>query len=452
MSTLTTTHPDTIDPHPKNVRRDAVPDQELVDSVKSEGILQPLGVVASGTKDRWLLIAGHRRLAAAKEAGLDQVPVVVLDRLDTEAKQISAMLVENLARRDLTPTEEAEGYHQLVLAGMDPKQISEATGRSHTTVVSRLKLASMVKPAREAVHNGQMTLTQAAELQKLDDRPDLRKEVLKEVKGHNFDWVLRRAVNQADTDAKNKAREDEFEAAGLPFVEVKTDQYGRLKWNEKKGPVRVGEDAQWSGSPFAKLKPDAWTREQHGRPVGILTKYTPPAPTAAEKKQAAEDKARKAEEKKTKADREAAASLRIEHVIDHTAIELPGQIVILARFYLTNHLTSYYHRDEIPALAQATGVTLPEIKNEDDVPAFEARINSLPPLSITRLLTAILTTDVDKKLGSARYLYGHDVDRAVGWLDWVEKTGYQLPQIDLDHRTELAADLAKRQERETASE
>lgn len=85
--------------------------QELVESVRQHGVLQPL-LVRSRSDDKYELVAGERRYRAAKECGLDEVPVVIRSLSDEEAMQLS--LIENLCREDLNPVEETEGILQLL--------------------------------------------------------------------------------------------------------------------------------------------------------------------------------------------------------------------------------------------------------------------------------------------------------------------------------------------------
>lgn len=107
--------------------------QELVDSIKARGILQPLLLTPEG-----ILIAGHRRRVAARLAGLTEVPVLV--RAMSEAEQLASMLAENMQRDDLTPAAAARGAEQLRKRGMSADQIAAATGVSAAAVRKYLQL------------------------------------------------------------------------------------------------------------------------------------------------------------------------------------------------------------------------------------------------------------------------------------------------------------------------
>lgn len=158
-----------LDPHPANPRRDLGDRSELVESIRAHGVRQNLLVVPHPTEPgRYLIVIGHRRCAGAREAGLTHVPAVVDTTLD-EAAQRELMLLENIQRSDLTPVEEADGYQGLLDLGVDVDQIATRTGRSVTTVRSRLRLVSLPEPARAAVHEHRATLEDAAALADLDE-------------------------------------------------------------------------------------------------------------------------------------------------------------------------------------------------------------------------------------------------------------------------------------------
>lgn len=165
MTSLSAIEIERIKPHASNVRRDLGDLSELAASIKGVGLLQPLTVAPIG--DDYLVIAGHRRLAAAKEAGLDVVPCIIRTDLSTQKAQIEAMLVENLQRSDLTVMEEADAYAQLELLGVKEVAIAKATGRARGTIRQRLLLASLPAKRREQFENGQLSLDGAAKCAKL---------------------------------------------------------------------------------------------------------------------------------------------------------------------------------------------------------------------------------------------------------------------------------------------
>lgn len=165
MTSLSSIEIERIKPHVSNIRRDLGDLSELAASIKGMGLLQPLTVAPNG--DDYLVIAGHRRLAAAKEAGLDVVPCIIRTDLSTQKAQIEAMLVENLQRSDLTVMEEADAYAQLELLGVKEAAIAKATGRSKATVHQRLLLAGLPTKRRQEFETGKLSLEAAVMCAKL---------------------------------------------------------------------------------------------------------------------------------------------------------------------------------------------------------------------------------------------------------------------------------------------
>jgi ParB family chromosome partitioning protein len=137
LVSLTSITPSPLQPR-KEFARDAL--QELVDSIRQHGIIQPL--IVRPHNGRHELIAGERRWRAAQEAGLLEVPVVIRDATDLEVLEIS--LIENLQRADLNPIEEAQGYARL--AGefhMRQEDIALKVGRSRAAVANAMRLLDL---------------------------------------------------------------------------------------------------------------------------------------------------------------------------------------------------------------------------------------------------------------------------------------------------------------------
>lgn len=214
--------------NPNNVRQDANGD-DLVPSIKAHGILTPLNVTAvddgSGV---YLVNAGHRRLDAAIKAGLDTVPCMIDNSLNSEADVTFAMLVENLQRADLSPVEAARGFARLVDLGVKQKEIAEHIGLSTSIVSRRIALLKLPDAALVKIHDGDLSLELAEQLTKLD--PEVVDIAIEQ--GWN-NWRIEQAVNQAKHQAEREAREaaeakvkaemlEAIEAAGLPHVEWNT--------------------------------------------------------------------------------------------------------------------------------------------------------------------------------------------------------------------------------------
>ncbi len=130
---------------------------ELAQSIKEEGVLQPLLVrPREGKAGRFELVAGERRWRAAQRAGLKEVPIIVRKLDDSKALEIS--LVENLQREDLNPIEEAEGFRRLTVDfGYSQEQVAERVGKDRSTVTNTLRLLKLPDAIKEDLVEGKIT-------------------------------------------------------------------------------------------------------------------------------------------------------------------------------------------------------------------------------------------------------------------------------------------------------
>ncbi len=128
---------------------------ELADSIREHGVLQPLTVrrLASGY---YQIIAGERRWRAAKEAGLDEVPVNIIEADDKKVMELG--LIENLQRQDLNPMEEANGYRSLMEDyGMTQEEVAQRLGKSRSAVANALRLLNLPDAVRFLLEEGQLS-------------------------------------------------------------------------------------------------------------------------------------------------------------------------------------------------------------------------------------------------------------------------------------------------------
>ena len=129
--------------------------QDLADSIREHGIIQPLTVrrLSSGY---YQIIAGERRWRAARLAGLSEVPVVIKDVTDAEAMELA--LIENLQREDLNPMEEAEGYQTLMQQyNMTQEETAQRVGKSRSAVANAMRLLKLCPPVRAMVEDGRLS-------------------------------------------------------------------------------------------------------------------------------------------------------------------------------------------------------------------------------------------------------------------------------------------------------
>jgi ParB family chromosome partitioning protein len=162
-----------------NPRRDFDSDQldELTNSIREKGVMQPLLVRPTSDPDQFEIIAGERRWRAAQRAGLHDVPVVVREVDDKEALELA--IIENVQRVDLNPLEEAQGYEQLIEQFSYTQQdLAQVIGKSRSHVANTLRLLKLPREVRDMVTNGQLTAGHARTLITAEDPAAVAREIV----------------------------------------------------------------------------------------------------------------------------------------------------------------------------------------------------------------------------------------------------------------------------------
>ena len=183
-SGLVMVHVDDIVPNPRQPRMsiDAESLQELADSIREHGLIQPLIVTrreetSVEVAPRYQLIAGERRWQAARLAGLQQVPAIVKEA--TPQQMLELALVENIQRADLNPLEEAAAYRHLMDEfGLTQEQVAEKVGRNRVSVANSLRLLRLPDEVKSSLAEGRITEGHARALLGLD-RPEAQLKLLK---------------------------------------------------------------------------------------------------------------------------------------------------------------------------------------------------------------------------------------------------------------------------------
>ena len=159
-----------IQPNPRQPRAAVDPDElgGLTDSIRRHGLLQPLLVTAAPDGEGYVLIAGQRRLEAARAAGLRTVPVIL--RQAGEQQRLELAMIENLQRTDLLPLEAAEGYRQLAEDfGLSHDEVAAQVGKSRSAVSNTLRLLKLAPGARSALAQAKISEGHARALLGLAD-------------------------------------------------------------------------------------------------------------------------------------------------------------------------------------------------------------------------------------------------------------------------------------------
>ncbi|MCL1979491.1 MAG: ParB/RepB/Spo0J family partition protein [Proteobacteria bacterium] len=150
--------------------------QQLADSIREKGVIQPL-LVSRSNGNRYVLIAGERRLRAAKLAGRDEVPVVVMDQA-SDRESLELALIENIQRHDLNPIEEALAYRRLMEEfHLTQEDVARKVGRQRSTITNVLRLLQLPDLVQQDVVSGAISEGHARVLLRLKDQPERLREV-----------------------------------------------------------------------------------------------------------------------------------------------------------------------------------------------------------------------------------------------------------------------------------
>lgn len=189
----------------KNFDEDTL--QELADSIKQFGLLQP--ILVQDRKDYYEIIAGERRWRAAKLAGLKEVPVIIRNYTEQEIMEIS--LIENIQREDLNPIEEAVAYKRLIEEfHLKQDEVAERVSKSRTTITNSMRLLKLCEYVRQMIIDDKLTTGHARALIPIEDE-----EQQKQIAERIFDEKLsvrevEKIVKGILNPAKDKPQKDEI--------------------------------------------------------------------------------------------------------------------------------------------------------------------------------------------------------------------------------------------------
>ena len=207
-----------ISPHPDNPRKELGDLEELTESIRAFGVLQNLTVIPNDEKmESFTVVCGHRRLAAAKAAGIEKVPVTIARNMDRKT-QISIMLMENMQRSDLNPQEEAQGFQMMMDLGGSIEEIVEKTGFSETKVRHRMKLNELDQDTLSAkIKEGNISIGDLIKLEKIGTK--------------DFDWTVESFVREEKKEGtiealKRLLPDAEFTANWSQYPNVAVVSYG----------------------------------------------------------------------------------------------------------------------------------------------------------------------------------------------------------------------------------
>ena len=214
---------------------------ELADSIRIHGVIQPLTVrrLSSGY---YQIIAGERRWRAAKQAGLDEIPAVIIEADDRKVMELG--LIENLQREDLNPAEEARGYQTLMAEyGLTQEQVAQRMGKSRPAVANALRLLNLPEDLMALVEDGSLSAGHARALLGAPNQT-LQRQAAKAVLEKGLSVRQTEALVKAlQKEKKEKPQEDNVLAIYLADIEKNLgSQLGRkvhIQHKGKKGKVEL---------------------------------------------------------------------------------------------------------------------------------------------------------------------------------------------------------------------
>jgi ParB family transcriptional regulator, chromosome partitioning protein len=207
--------------------------KELAASIREVGILQPL--VVRSTTNGFELIAGERRLRAAREAGLDRVPVLIRQAGENESVELA--LVENLQREDLNPLETAAAYQVLMEGfGLTKEQLARRLGKSRAAVTNTLRLAQLPEQIRALLEDGKLTEGHARALLGLETEEQMVR-LAQKIQAEKLSVRKTEELVREYLSGDNGARRTEAEARSEAPSEF--DEASRLMREALELPVRV---------------------------------------------------------------------------------------------------------------------------------------------------------------------------------------------------------------------
>ncbi len=184
-----------VSPNPNQPRKAFAPEaiSELAESIKSQGIIQPL-IVEQIVPGKYSIIAGERRFRAAKEVGLKEIPVII--RTMSEMDRIQISLIENIQRENLNPIEEATAYQYLMKrSGMTQEEVADKVGKSRSAIANSVRLLSLNDSIKDDVISGNISAGHARAILSLVNPSD---QLLLRDKIINGDLSVREAERLAE--------------------------------------------------------------------------------------------------------------------------------------------------------------------------------------------------------------------------------------------------------------
>ena len=205
--------------------------EELANSIKKNGIIQPIAVRPNKSENgKYEIVAGERRWLAAQKAGLHEVPIVILDLNDSETLEVA--IVENIQREDLNIVEEAKGYKRLNEEfGYDQDKIAIMMSRSRSHISNTLRLLNLPKDIIAMLEQGELTAGQARPLIGMPNASSIAEEIVaKKLSARSIENIKKKKLKSFTIDPNIfDAQRDIERSIGLKvFIQNKKNNTGKL--------------------------------------------------------------------------------------------------------------------------------------------------------------------------------------------------------------------------------
>ncbi len=237
--------------------------EELAESIKQHGVLQPL--LVQDRKDHYEIIAGERRWRASKKAGLKQVPVIIKNMTEQEIVEIS--LIENIQREDLDPIEEAQAYKRLKQEfNLTDDEVADKVSKSRAAVTNSMRLLKLSPKVQQMVIDEMISTGHARALLGIED-PEKQYEIAQNV----FDQKL--SVREVEKLVKNLGKESDKKVGPKNSKDLEQYQVHFAKYaNKISEKLGVKVDVSLKDKNKGKLEIDFYSNEDFERIFDLLTK------------------------------------------------------------------------------------------------------------------------------------------------------------------------------------
>jgi len=213
--------------------------EELAESIREKGVLQPL-LVREITPGLYEIVAGERRFQAARLAGLEKIPVIVKDLSPQEALELA--LIENLQREDLNPIEEARGYQRLMQEfGLTQEEVAQRVGKSRAAVANTLRLLRLPEDIQEDLLEERISAGHARALLALEDENLMRRvrdEIVKRGLSVRQTEALVKKLKEGGKEARKPPPDPDLLALEREFAEIIGTKV-RFTWRGRKGKLTI---------------------------------------------------------------------------------------------------------------------------------------------------------------------------------------------------------------------